>query len=144
MGPRYCATLWKKYWRHQRKLRRWTSVVALVLNVCIACSICLLVCFCLLKYCRGEIRVKWICRLVLLFTLYKINYYYYYYYTYNHCSCCCCYHYYYGIWQCNWLRHCGTSQKVWAQFQVGYTEFFIHLIRLAAVWALGFYLGSMT
>jgi len=30
------------------------------------------------------------------------------------------------------------DQKVWAQFPMVYTEFFIHLILLSAVWALEF------
>jgi len=81
-GARCCARIWKNYWRHQRKQRRWTSVVALFLKYCIACSICLFVCLCLLKYCRGEVRVMSICRLVFLFTLfllYNNNYNFYYY-----------------------------------------------------------------
>jgi len=88
-------------------------------KVCTACSICLFVCLCLLEYCRGEIRVVSICRLVLLFTLFLLYNnknnnccycYYYYNYNYNHCSCCC-YYYYYGTRQCNWLRHYATSEK---------------------------------
>ena len=100
-GLRFCARLWKNYWRHQRKQRCWTSFVALVLKgynfqrfVQLAASVCLFVCLCLLEYCRGEIRVVSICRSVLLFTLFLLyNNNYYCYYNYNHCSCCCYYYY---------------------------------------------------
>jgi len=50
-GLRFCARLWKNYWRHQRKQRCWTSFVALVLKgynfqrfVQLAASVCFFVC----------------------------------------------------------------------------------------------------
>ena len=144
-GLRFCARLWKNYWRHQRKQRCWTSFVALVLKgynfqrfVQLAASVCLFVCLCLLEYCRGEIRVVSICRSVLLFTLFLLyNNNYYCYYNYNHCSCCC-YYYYYGTRQYSWLTHCATSQKVMGSIPNGVYRIFHSLNPSGYFGGLGF------
>jgi len=143
MGLICCARLWSNLWRHQRKQRCWTSVVAFVLKgytfqrfVQLAPSVCL----CLLEYCRGEIRVVSICRLVLLFTSSS----------------------YITRWTTTTATKTATTaaavvtitimvhgstlgwdtalqaRRLWVQFPMVYTEFFIHLIFLAALWALGF------
>ena len=118
-----------------KKKRCCTSVVALVLKgyniqrfVQFPASVCLLVGLCLLEYCRGEIRVMSICRLVLftLFLLYNNNNNNnnkYYYYNYNHC-CCCCYYYYYDTQQYSCFRHCAISQKVMGSIPDGVHKIF--------------------